>query len=120
MFQVSPMHLFRAKQSEAQFLFKTAQQEFEVLMTHGDRVAIHSEFLLSHWAMPFIQRHHTAFQTGCKETCSIICLGFSAFSVVALSIEQVSRGLISGVDNPSERELLICVTYISNGCSAPV
>ena len=59
MFQVSPMHLFRATQSEAQFLFKTAQQEFEVLMTHGDRVAIHSEFLLSRWAMPFIQRHHT-------------------------------------------------------------
>ena len=71
MFQVSPMHLFRATQSEAQFLFKTAQQEFEVLMTHGDRVAIHSEFLLSRWAMPFIQRHHTAFFTGCKETCSI-------------------------------------------------
>ena len=72
MFQVSPMHLFRATQSKAQFLFKTAQQEFEVLMTHGDRVAIHSEFLPSHWAMPFIQRHHTAIQTGCKETCSII------------------------------------------------
>lgn len=32
MFQVSPMHLFRATQSKAQFLFKTAQQEFEVLM----------------------------------------------------------------------------------------
>ena len=54
MFQVSPMHLFRAMQSKAQFLFKTAQQEFEVLMTHGDRVAIHSEFLLSLRAMPFI------------------------------------------------------------------
>ena len=52
MFQFSPMHLFRATQSEAQFLFKTAQQEFEVLMTHGDCVAIHSEFLLSLWAMP--------------------------------------------------------------------
>jgi hypothetical protein len=48
-----------------------------VLMTHGDRVAIHSEFLPSHWAMPFIQRHHTAFQTGCKETCSIITQEFS-------------------------------------------
>ena len=77
MFQVSTMHLFRATQSEAQFLFKTAQQEFEVLMTHGDRVAIHSEFLPSHWAMPFIQRHHTAFQVGCKETCSIITQEFS-------------------------------------------
>ena len=71
MFQVSPMHLFRATQSEAQFLFKTAQQEFEMFMTHGDSVAIHSEFLLSLWAMPFIQRYHTVYKTGCKETCSI-------------------------------------------------
>jgi hypothetical protein len=48
------MHHFRATQSEAQFLFETAQQEFEMFMTHGSRVADHSEFLLSHWAMPFI------------------------------------------------------------------
>ena len=54
MFQVSPMHLFRATQSEAQFLFKTAQQEFEMFMTHDDSVAVHSEFLLSLWAMPFV------------------------------------------------------------------
>jgi hypothetical protein len=48
------MRHFRAKQSRAQFLFKTAQQEFEMFMTHGDSVAIHSEFLLSLRAMPFI------------------------------------------------------------------
>ena len=88
MFQVSPMHLFRATQSKAQFLFKTAQQEFEVLMTHGDRVAIHSEFLLSHWAMPFIQRHHTAFQVGCKETCSIITQEFSKERILSRSADQ--------------------------------
>ena len=77
MFQVSSMHLFRAAQSEAQFLFKTAQQEFMMLMTHGGRVAIHSEFLLSHWAMPFVQRYHTAIPRVCKETCSIIRTIFS-------------------------------------------
>ena len=48
------MRLIRAQQSEAQFFFKTALQEFEVLMTHGNSVAVHSEFLLSLWAMPFI------------------------------------------------------------------
>ena len=45
------MHLIRAQQSEAQFFFKTALQELEVLMTHGNSVAIHNEFLLSLWAM---------------------------------------------------------------------
>ena len=46
------MRLIRAQQSEAQFFFKTALQEFEVLMTHGNSVAVHNEFLLSLWAMP--------------------------------------------------------------------
>ena len=46
------MRLIRAQQSEAQFFFKTAQQELEVLLTHGNSVAIHNEFLLSLWAMP--------------------------------------------------------------------
>ena len=41
------MRLIRAQQSEAQFFFKTAQQELEVLLTHGNSVAIHNEFLLS-------------------------------------------------------------------------
>ena len=45
------MRLIRAQQSEAQFFFKTALQEFEVLMTHGNSVAVHNEFLLSLWAM---------------------------------------------------------------------
>ena len=51
-FQVFFMRLIRAQQSEAQFFFKTALQEFEVLMTHGNSVAVHNEFLLSLWAMP--------------------------------------------------------------------
>ena len=46
------MRLIRAQQSEAQFFFKTALQEFEVLMTHGNSVAVHNEFLLSLRAMP--------------------------------------------------------------------
>ena len=46
------MRLIRAQQSEAQFFFKTALQEFEVLLTHGYSVAVHNEFLLSLWAMP--------------------------------------------------------------------
>ena len=46
------MRLIRAQQSEAQFFFKTALQELEVLMTHGNSVAVHNEFLLSLWAMP--------------------------------------------------------------------
>ena len=50
-FQVFFMRLIWAQQSEAQF-FKTAQQELEVLLTHGNSVAIHHEFLLSLWAMP--------------------------------------------------------------------
>jgi hypothetical protein len=45
--QVSFMRHFRAKQNRAQFLLKTAQQEFEMFMTHSDSVAVHSEFLLS-------------------------------------------------------------------------
>ena len=51
-FQVFFMRLIWAQQSEAQFFFKTALQELEVLMTHGNSVAIHHEFLLSLWAMP--------------------------------------------------------------------
>ena len=54
MFQVSSMHHFRATQSEAQFMFKTALQEFMMLLTHGGRVEIHPEFLPSHWAVPLI------------------------------------------------------------------
>ena len=46
------MRLIRAQQSEAQFFFKTALQELEVLMTHGNSIAVHNEFLLSLWAMP--------------------------------------------------------------------
>ena len=46
-FQVYFMRLVRAQQSEAQFFFKTALQESEVLMTHGYNIAIHNEFLLS-------------------------------------------------------------------------
>ena len=53
-FQVFFMRLIWAQQSEAQFFFKTALQELEVLMTHGNSVAIHHEFLLSLWAMPLI------------------------------------------------------------------
>ena len=45
------MRLIWAQQSEAQFFFKTALQEFEVLLTHGNSVAVHNEFLLSLWAM---------------------------------------------------------------------
>ena len=45
------MHLIRAQQSEAQFFFKTALQELEVLLTHGNNVTIHNEFLLSLWVM---------------------------------------------------------------------
>ena len=45
------MRLIRAQQSEAQFFFKTALQELEVLMTHGNSAAIHHEFLLSLWVM---------------------------------------------------------------------
>ena len=41
-FQVFFMRLIWAQQSEAQFLFKTALQEFEVLLTHGYSVAIHN------------------------------------------------------------------------------
>ena len=51
-FQVFFMRLIWAQQSEAQFFFKTALQELEVLMTHGYSVAIHNEFLLSLWAIP--------------------------------------------------------------------
>lgn len=36
------MRLIWAQQSEAQFFFKTALQEFEVLLTHGYSVAIHN------------------------------------------------------------------------------
>ena len=50
-FQVFFMRLIRAQQSEAQF-FQAELQEFQVLMTHGNSVAIHHEFLLSLWAMP--------------------------------------------------------------------
>ena len=50
-FQVLFMHLIRAQQSEAQFFFKTALQELEVLLTHGNNVTIHNEFLLSLWVM---------------------------------------------------------------------
>ena len=46
------MRLIRAQQSEAQSFFKTALQELEELMTHGNSVAVHNEFLLSLWAMP--------------------------------------------------------------------
>ena len=35
------MRLIRAQQSEAQFFFKTALQDFQVLPAHGDSVAIH-------------------------------------------------------------------------------
>ena len=51
-FRVFFMRLIWAQQSEAQFFFKTALQELEVLITHGNSVAIHHEFLLSLWAMP--------------------------------------------------------------------
>ena len=46
-FQVFFMRLIRAQQSEAQFFFKTALQEPEVFLTHGNSVAIYNEFLLS-------------------------------------------------------------------------
>ena len=50
-FQVFFMRLIWAQQSEAQFFFKTALQELEVLLTHGNNVTIHNEFLLSLWVM---------------------------------------------------------------------
>ena len=62
-FQVFFMRLIRAQQSEAQFFFKTAQQEFQVLLTHGNRVAIHNEFLLSLWAILLISC--ISYRTGC-------------------------------------------------------
>jgi hypothetical protein len=58
------MRLIRAQQSEAQFSFKTALQELEMLMTHGNRVAIHHEFLLSHWAMPSISLPSYSISSG--------------------------------------------------------
>lgn len=67
----SSIHLFRATQRKAQFLTRTAQQGFEVLMTHGGCIADHSESLLSLWAMPFIRCDNISFYVGCKETCSI-------------------------------------------------
>ena len=50
-FQVYFMRLIGVQQSEAQF-YKTALLESKVLMTHGNSIAVHNEFLLSLWAMP--------------------------------------------------------------------
>ena len=59
------MRLIRAQQSEAQSFFKTALQELEVLMTHGNSVAVHNEFLLSLWAMPLISC--ISYRTDCQK-----------------------------------------------------
>ena len=48
------MRHFRAKQSKAQFLQETVQSESEAFMTRGSSETVHSEFLLSLRAMPFI------------------------------------------------------------------
>jgi len=51
-FQVFILRHFGAMQSTAQIQMKTAQQEIQRIMTHGNSEAVHSEFLLSLWAMP--------------------------------------------------------------------
>ena len=62
-FQVFFMRLIQAQQSEAQFFFETVLQELEVLMTHGNSIAIHNEFLLSLRAMPLISS--ISYRAGC-------------------------------------------------------
>ena len=100
----SSIHLFRATQSKAQFLTRTAQQGFEVLMTHGGCIADHSESLLSLWAMPFIRCDNISFYVGCKETCSI------TISPVHQKILYLPGSLTLG-DSPYQRKAIRGLYY---------